>query len=631
MLLSPIDDETNISFLSRGCLFFVFFRILRCRLSGGWIIVRQAIMKNQSSRALHGLACLLNSIFYVLILATLVHLINMVGVWIWGLDFVKWIPWHGFTIAGVSSEIRNPFYSFIYNGVSLEYARKIPLPLLKELWLKDHAMVIARLILIVVVVRIAVRMVKSIQQQAPFTRENVRRLQIVGLILLFDVLILDLCETLAFSPLRDALNAMGDPNIKAEVSFYYTSRYAFLSAFFVLALSEILRRGIVLREEHHELQNKIYQKQKLEAIGTLAGGITHDFNNILTVLVGYADLLQEKAKDGPLAFPASQILDSCHRAKRLIQQLKEFGRQDLGAAHMDLLDLDHEIDEFLESVRPMVPANVTLKRETATNGPWHVMADPVKLYQVFLNLAVNAFEAMKDRGGSLTFALDSSQESGLPMCRISVTDEGKGMDPETMERVFEPYFTTRSAEGNTGLGLSVAYGIVNAHRGSISVESTPGVGTTFSLLLPQTDGQVDAAPPAEPQEAVPGVAARLLVVDDDPAVRQMLQMRLTQIGYRVTLSPGSLDAWSRIMADPSAFDLVLTDLSMPGEDGRALAVRIRDAALLLPVVCMTGRIDPLSETKDEQFDAVVSKPLSMTELTGVLRGCLDKKTQGLNR
>ncbi|MEW6368172.1 MAG: ATP-binding protein [Acidobacteriota bacterium] len=589
------------------------------------------MMESRKHRFLMVLSITLSIILWGTAVLLAVHSMNWIGVAASGPGFVRWVPWSDHTICGLSDEIKNPFYRFTFNGLSLTYRAKIPEALLKQLWLRDQGLVLLRMAMVILVIVILRRIVRCTGDPSPFARENVRLLRIVGLILLFDVVVVELFETLGFLPLRDALKGMGDPKIAVGLSVYYTSGYAFLSVFFVLLFSETLRRGIILREDRQALEQRMYEKQKLEAVGTLSSGIAHDFNNILTTILGYAEMLQEKAGDGTLAFPVSQIVESSLRGKKIVQQIREFGRQSVARDQMEALDLGEEVDAFMESAQTLVPTNVTVHKETAGAGPWPVLGDPVKLYQVFLNLAVNALEAMRENGGSLSFSLDRTREGDRRMCRVRVTDHGTGMNRETMERIFEPYFTTKSADGNTGLGLAVVYGIISAHNGRITVESSLGSGSTFTILLPESGESAVARPGAEEDIPASGSGERILVVEDDTSIRQMLSMRLKQLGYRVTVSPGGADAWSRLRSDPSALDLVLTDWHMPVEDGEKLAHRIHNAGHALPVICMTGRPLPPDGFVEGLFDAVLSKPLSINEVHRTIVRCLRARDQDRKR
>jgi PAS domain S-box-containing protein len=335
-------------------------------------------------------------------------------------------------------------------------------------------------------------------------------------------------------------------------------------------------------EARHRLEADLRQAQKMEAIGTLAGGIAHDFKNILTVVVASADGARGALPaESPVAQDLDQILEAAERARQLVARLLAFSRrEEIRPVPCEVAPVVNEAVRFLRAAKP---PNVEIRARVEPGAT--VLMDPVQLSQVVMNLGTNAFHAMPEGPGLLEISVaavrleqaDAAQrglEAG-PFCELLVRDTGTGIPPELLGRIFEPYFTTKEPGKGTGLGLSVLHGIVTAAGGAVGVESAPGAGTTFRVLLPVVAGP--AAPAGDADREAPRGVERVLLVDDEAMVTATMGRSLEGLGYRVTARTSAEVALADLAAAPRGFDLLVTDLSMPGLGGAELV----EAALRL--------------------------------------------------
>jgi len=379
-------------------------------------------------------------------------------------------------------------------------------------------------------------------------------------------------------------------------------------------------------------QEQLLQAQKMEAIGRLAGGVAHDFNNVLGVILGNAEMLVGKVTDDESALCLREILDAARNAAAVTRQLLVISRRQL--LQSQVVDVGIEIAGLERMLRRMVGEDVEVVLELAPPAG-SVLVDPTQLQQVLLNLAINARDAMP-RGGLLTVraaqrTLDAGAARVLEVeagdfVEISVRDTGSGIAPEIRDRIFEPFFSTKEAAQGTGLGLATVYGIVRQSGGAVEVESEPGRGTIFRILLPRQSG-----PPEEPvsgaQVARPasrGGREAILLVEDEPALRELLRRTLTRAGYEV-LAAGDADQAEALVAGRE-IDLVLTDLVLPGRDGRQLADTLKAARPGLKVLFASGyAADVLGDLLrgTAQID-LLTKPFSGRVLLERVRGALDR-------
>jgi nitrogen-specific signal transduction histidine kinase/ActR/RegA family two-component response regulator len=381
--------------------------------------------------------------------------------------------------------------------------------------------------------------------------------------------------------------------------------------------------------ERRLLENRLQQAQKMEAIGTLAGGIAHDFNNILAAMFGYAYLLQQDTEGNPAAQEnIGEILKATSRAKDLVQQILTFSRQrDL---KRQVIRLDTVVREAMKFLRASLPADIKIEMHLADDAP-AVLADPTQFYQVMINLATNALHAMEGQAGKLTVTLDRFSPDGkfiqahpdfrpIGYARLTIADTGHGMDAKTQARIFEPFFTTKPVGKGTGLGLAVVHGIIQSHDGVINVESQPGAGTTFLIYFPaQTDGA--ALTGTKVRKLHHGRGQRILLVDDEPALTGVFKQLLRRLNYQPTASNSAPEALGWFRENPAAFDLVITDLTMPDISGLEFAREVRALRPELPVVLATGYSSTLNhhDLLDAGICELLEKPVSMTALADVLQ------------
>lgn len=388
--------------------------------------------------------------------------------------------------------------------------------------------------------------------------------------------------------------------------------------------------------ERLNLEAQLRHSVKMEAVGQLAAGVAHDFNNILTVIQGHANLMLASMDDqGPYVKPLSQISLSSEKAGNLIRQLLMFSRkQVMQSRHIDLNEVIHNITRMLQR---MMGEDIALEVIEHADLP-SMYGDTGMVEQVLMNLAVNARDAMP-RGGKLniatsvqTFAdsatvLNPEARAGEFVC-LTVSDTGCGMDPITLNRIFEPFFTTKEIGKGTGLGLATVYGIIKQHQGWIEVESSLGAGTTFRVYFPSTGRAAPAVPGVATAEKVRGGDETILVVEDEPPLRELVTEILSLYGYKV-LGAGSgveaLNVWEQHHAE---IDLLLTDLVMPeGVSGRELAERLARQEPELRVIYTSG-YSPGMSGKDfallEGFN-FLPKPYPPTRLAEAVRQCLDSQ------
>jgi len=390
-----------------------------------------------------------------------------------------------------------------------------------------------------------------------------------------------------------------------------------------------------MEEEKQEVEQRLLQSQKLEALGTLAGGIAHDFNNALTPIITMADLsLMGLPEGSPLHKALGLIKQSGERAKGLVDQILLFSRKK--ARNLHPLAMQPLVEETLKFLRATLPTTLEIRAEV--DGACRpVLGDPTQVQQILLNLCTNAYHAMQEAGGVLTLRLGETRlEAGDPRCslgvapgpyaRIEVADTGQGMTREVQARIFEPFFTTKEQGKGTGLGLSVVHGIIASYRGHISVQSQPGRGTTFTILLPLAADEAPA--PATPGSLpdLPRGTERILVVDDEPAIRSALESILASLGYRAVACGGAEEALERLRTDPQPFDLVVSDMTMPRITGLELARELRRIRPGLPVILCSGYSAEIQAGRlEEEGWAFVPKPFAIPQLAGALRRLLDRK------
>jgi PAS domain S-box-containing protein len=397
-------------------------------------------------------------------------------------------------------------------------------------------------------------------------------------------------------------------------------------------IREILAVGIDVTEKW-KLEKRLAQAQKMEAIGTLAGGIAHDFNNILSAIIGYAELsLIDTPKDDPIQNNLKQVLQAGGRAKELVRQILTFSRQRENDLHPIKVNLI--VNEAVKLLRASLPSTIQIRHKIESNLT--VRSDATNIHQILMNLCTNSSYAMQENGGILEINLSdvnlnsnfAGQHPGVKpgkFIKLTVSDTGCGMSPEVSGRIFDPFFTTKKVGQGTGMGLSVVHGIVKSHGGAITVKSSPGQGTIFSIFLPAAEA-VSITPEDSVQLMVTGTE-HILFVDDEDFQADLGKRLLARLGYRVTARTDSREALGLFSQKPDDFDLVITDMTMPAMTGDVLAAKIISIRPDIPVIVCTG----YSEKIDREFikkigiKELAMKPLAMKDLAEMIRRVLDEK------
>ncbi len=380
-------------------------------------------------------------------------------------------------------------------------------------------------------------------------------------------------------------------------------------------------------------EKQLQQVLKIQAIGTLAGGIAHDFNNILFPIVGYTELtMDEVPQDSVARKNLEEILKAAHRAKDLVQQILTFSRQ--SGQEREPIRVQYVIKEALKLLRATIPSTIEIEHHL-DESCGAISGDTTQIHQVIMNLCTNAYQAMQEAGGKLKIVLtevdityaDTIERVGLKPgrhLRLTVKDEGCGMEPAVMDRIFEPYYTTKAHGKGTGLGLAVIHGIVKNHGGDIIVDSTLGTGSTFHVFLPVID-DIDVQTKTTTFSTAPGGSERILLVDDEEQIIDMEQQILEHLGYKVTTSTDGQKALEVFTRYPDEFDLVITDMTMPHMTGDRLARKLLDIKPEIPIILCTGFNEAITEEKalSMGIQKFVMKPVVKNELASTIRAVLD--------
>jgi signal transduction histidine kinase/ActR/RegA family two-component response regulator len=383
-----------------------------------------------------------------------------------------------------------------------------------------------------------------------------------------------------------------------------------------------------------KVEDQLRQSQKMEAIGTLAGGIAHDFNNILAAIIGFSEMIEEDLPQGDPSIPHVQrVLKAAHRGKDLVQQILAFSRKTRQSRHA--VSLSSLAKETVVLLRASLPTTIELVLDITTTSD-AILATHLEVQQVLMNLATNAAFSMRENKGLLHVSItDIDIEPNSPILegnmvpgeyvRLAVTDTGIGMTPEVMKRIFEPFFTTGGADQSTGMGLAVVYGIVKSLHGGIMVESEPGVGSSFQIFFPKVLIHTDTGTPQCEQN--PRGTERILFIDDEESLVEWGETFLKRLGYDVIAMNDSAEALHIFASDPSRFDLVITDQTMPGITGSHLARELLKIRPDIPIILCTGHSDVVSpeEAKQAGIKEFLMKPVAGQALAKVIRNVLYKK------
>lgn len=384
--------------------------------------------------------------------------------------------------------------------------------------------------------------------------------------------------------------------------------------------------------EQKKLEGQLHHALKMESIGTLAGGIAHDFNNIIGIILGNAELAMDDVPEkNPARSNLKEILTASRRAKDMVRQLLSFARKtQLEKKPTNIIPI---VKDSLKLLRSSLPTSIELRQNIAENV-CTILADTTQINQIIINLCTNADHSMPD-GGIIEVTLENvklnqdntAQYKDLTpgwYVNLTVRDTGHGISPKEMNRIFDPYFTTKELGKGTGMGLSVVHGIVKGHNGLITVESEPGKGSSFSIFFPAIEKE--AIVETEPGEDLPTGDERILFIDDEPSIVKMGHQILERLGYNVESATSPIEALNLFGSKPDQFDLVITDLTMPEMTGDKLLKEIINIRPDIPVILCTGFSEKIDEKKANAIGAAqyIEKPINQRDFAFKIRKVLDK-------
>jgi len=439
----------------------------------------------------------------------------------------------------------------------------------------------------------------------------------------------------AISEIKQVLG--GKRILASEYEFIFEGRrrlFGEISSSPLIKNNEIIGVISVMRDitERKMVEEELRQAHKMEAIGTLAGGIAHEFNNILGIILGNAELAVDDVPDwNPARESLKEICTACLRAKEVVRQILSFARKTMTA--MKPLEINTIVKESLKLMRASIPTMIDIHQNIPSKSLM-ILGDPTEIHQIVINLCTNAAHAMKMAQGILEVdisevSLDKDEadrhEELVPgdFVKLTVKDSGEGIAPDVLEKVFEPYFTTKEFGAGSGMGLAVVYGLVKKCKGAIHIKSTVGEGTTVEILFPKIE---EEAPPAEIVEGeLPTGNEKILLVDDDPSIVTMIRQMLERLGYTVSGMTDSVAALERFQSTPDDFDLLITDMAMPNMSGDQLAAELIKARKDFPILLCTGHSDTIDEKRAKQLGirGFAMKPLDKGKLARAVRAVLD--------
>ena len=427
---------------------------------------------------------------------------------------------------------------------------------------------------------------------------------------------------------------MGGETLKAELTKSETQEVFFVSQSPIYHTNGSVSKLTIYRDitAQKRLEQRVQQAQRMESIGTLAGGIAHDFNNILFPIMGMSEMLLEDLTPGSLAYDnADEIYQAGKRGRDLVTQILAFSRQSENKRIP--VGIQKIMREVLKLSRSSIPANIEIS-QCIQNDCGLVMADPTQIHQVAMNLITNAYHAVEQTGGRISVELrevelkpDDLNVSTLKpgrYIRLAVSDTGHGIDPAIMDKIFDPYFTTKKKGKGTGLGLATVHGIVKDHNGDVLVASELNQGTTFSVLLPVFK-QRSAKDDVSVDVSFPTGTERILLVDDEEAIMRLERLMLERLGYHVTPRVNSIEALEAFKADPGRFDLVISDLTMPNLTGDRLAEKLLAIRSDIPIIMCTGFSERMNadEAKKMGIQGFLLKPVVKSEMARMVSNVLE--------
>jgi PAS domain S-box-containing protein len=405
----------------------------------------------------------------------------------------------------------------------------------------------------------------------------------------------------------------------------------------VEGIAQDITRRIMAEKELASAHERLEQAQKMEAIGNLAGGIAHDFNNILMPIFGYIDMIKSEFSEGSKGWEwSTTVQTAATRAKELVQQILTFSRcKEQEKKKVYIQSIAKEVIKFLQS---SIPKSIEIRQSIyPVKNP--ICANPIQMHQVLMNLCTNAYHAMREKGGILAVSLseiDISSDNQFEFpefkegtyIRIEVSDTGSGIKKEHMKKIFEPYFTTKSKNEGTGLGLSVVHGIITNHDGHIFVYSEPEKGTTFLIYIPVIQSFKKKDFPKLQNKELNGTE-RLLIIEDDDVILELLKKQLTSFGYQVVAISCPVKAFEIFSQNPQQFDLVISDMTMPKKNGISLAQDILSIRPDIPIVLCTGFSELINKDTAIAMGVkdFIMKPMSKYEMGKVVRDVLDADEQ----
>ena len=393
----------------------------------------------------------------------------------------------------------------------------------------------------------------------------------------------------------------------------------------------------IIQSEKKQLELQLRQSQKMEAIGTLAGGMAHDFNNTLGIIIGNTELaIRTTPPNSPNRQYLNNIITASCRAEEMVSRLLSFSR--ITDAEKKPIDFISSVNESLELLRSSLPSDIEIKKNFP-DSQVVVMGDQTQINQTIVNLCTNSAHAMDNSPGVIEVNIRTrviglnplTSFNGLPQgcyAELSISDTGLGIPDEVMKRVFDPYFTTKDPGKGTGMGLAVVHGIVKNHGGSIKVESNIGSGTTFTIYMPVIDAVIDTKPVMN-TESLPGGNERILLVDDEFMIADTMKIMMEQLGYRVRAFTDSSKALEAFADDPDSFDLVITDMTMPRMTGDRLAGKIHRLRDDIPVIICTGfnnKVDR-STLADKGVCEILTKPVRSNTLARTIKDVLQSASE----
>jgi signal transduction histidine kinase/ActR/RegA family two-component response regulator len=392
-----------------------------------------------------------------------------------------------------------------------------------------------------------------------------------------------------------------------------------------------------LEKEKAELKKQLQQAQKMESIGTLAGGIAHEFNNILFPIIGYTEMcMYDVPENSKTRKNLASVLKAADRAKDLIQQIQSFSTK--GGQKRKPLKIQYIIKETLKLLRASLPSTIEIRHEIDnTCGP--VAADPSEIQQVLMNLCTNAYQVMEEKGGELEITLqevdlapsDLSFEIDLnPGCylKLTVKDTGPGLEQTEVKHIFDLQYHTNVQNEAAGMGLNIVHEIIRSYKGIICISSDPDQGTTIDVYLPLIDTQSDNISKISTEAHIPLGNETILIVDDEEDVLEMMHLMLERLGYQVISTLNGVKALEAFQKGSKTFDLVITDQTMPKMTGMELIRELRLIQPDIPIILCTGFNEKITEdnTRHLGIGALMGKPVRIAEIAGKIREVLDRKS-----